>query len=372
MTGLFKFCGDALPFVRAACFGVVLLFASSSSSQTGGVPVSIAQVERAPVHDDIPLSGTVVERRFVRMSPRVAGYIRRVLVDAGDEVEAGDVIVELDDKLAAIELETVKLALEEEKIRYDESVRLRDEAMQLVSKNHIAGSEVASAQAQVAIYGSGVERLTNQLRRERELLNQHTVTAPFAGVVAAKLVEIGQWVETSTALVELSEIAHLRVEASVPQAYFTAVKVGTPVKLQIDALPEQELNAVVSTVIPVGSSVARTFPIRIDINNKKRLLAPGMSAQVRLFVNRAQFALLLPQDAVVRGSNGSETVWRVDSNDGVNAAVKLTVSTGRSMLNLVEVISNDLREGDKVIVHGNERLVDGQTVDIIEEIKPSS
>lgn len=369
MTELFGLWRSAQVSVRAVGLGLVTAFvAVPGLSQPSAVPVSVVRVQSAPVHDEIPLSGTVVARRFVRMSPRVAGYIRRVVVEAGDEVGAGDVIIELDDKLAVIELATVKSALEEAKIRYSEAVRLRDEALQLVSKNHIAGTEVATAQAQVAIVGVGVTRLSAQLRREQEIFNQHTVTAPFAGVIAVKLVEMGQWVETSTALVELSEIAHLRVEVPMPQTYFNVVKVGTPVELRLDALPGLTLDAAVSAVIPVGSSDARTFPLRIDIDNQKRLVAPGMSVMVRVFANRAQFALLLPRDAIVREASGSETVWQVAGNERVTTVNKVSVRTGRSTQNLIEVVSVDLNDGDRVIVHGNERLVDGQTVEIIEEI----
>ena len=153
-----------------------------------------------------------------------------------------------------------------------------------------------------------------------------------------------------------------------PQTYFNVVKVGTPVELRLDALPGLTLDAAVSAVIPVGSSDARTFPLRIDIDNQKRLVAPGMSVMVRVFANRAQFALLLPRDAIVREASGSETVWQVAGNERVTTVNKVSVRTGRSTQNLIEVVSVDLNDGDRVIVHGNERLVDGQTVEIIEEI----
>ena len=252
-----------------------LLLVSYAFAQPAAVPVSVAWVRSAPVQDEIPLSGTVVARRFVRVSPRVEGYVEQIVVDAGDEVTAGAVIVELDKKLAGIEVATVISDLKEARIRYDEVVRQRDEAVQLVSKNHIADTEVAAAEANVAIYAAGVERLSSQLRREQEILARHTITAPFAGVVAAKLVEVGQWVETSTALIELSEVAHLRVEVPVPQIYFAVVKAGTPVVMKFDALPGYTLDAAVSTRIPVGSEVARTFPVHIDIDNRERRLAPG-------------------------------------------------------------------------------------------------
>ena len=349
-----------------------MLLVAGAFAQPAAVPVSVAWVRSASVQDEIPLSGTVAARRFVRVSPRVEGYVQRIVVDAGDEVAVGDVLVELDKELAGIEVATAVSALKEARIRYVEALRQRDEAVQLMSKNHIADTEVATAEAEVAIYGAGVERLSSRARREQEILARHTITAPFAGVVAAKLVEVGQWVETSTALIELSEIAHLRVEVPVPQIYFAVVKAGTPVVMQFDALPGYTLDAVVSTRIPVGNTVARTFPVHIDIDNRERRLAPGMSAQVRLLANRSDHALLLPLDAIVREANGTESVWRVVVNDGVTSGVKVVVQTGRSKRDLIEVAAGGLSEGDRVVVHGNERLSDEQTIKIIEELQPAS
>ena len=182
-----------LALVLAVALGFVTAgLALFTLAQDTAVPVSVVRVASAPVYDEIPLSGTVVARRFVRVSPRVEGYIQRVLVDAGDEVAAGDVILELDKELAGIELERIRAALGEARIRYEETVRQRNEAKQLVSKNHIAGTEVATAEAEVAINRAGVERLSAELRRQQAILNRHTIDAPFAGVVAAKLVEIDQ------------------------------------------------------------------------------------------------------------------------------------------------------------------------------------
>ena len=311
-------------------------------------------------------------RRFVRLSSRVEGYVQRIVVGAGDEVAAGDVIVELDKALAHIALASVNSTLKEAQIRYQDAIRQRDEVVQLVSKSHIADTEVASAEAAVAISSAGVERLAAALRREQEILSRHTITAPFAGVVAAKLVEIGQWVETTAALIELSEISHLRVEVPVPQIYFAAVEVGTPVVMRFDALPGYTLDALVSARIPVGNSLSRTFPVHINIDNRERLVAPGMSVLVRLLANRSEHALLLPADAIVRESGGLESIWQVVINDGVTTVVKVSVQTGRTKRDLVEVSASGLHEGDRVVVHGNERLGDDQLIEIIEELQPAS
>lgn len=91
-----------------------------------------------------------------------------------------------------------------------------------------------------------------------------------------------------------------------------------------------------------------------------------------MLANRSDHALLLPLDAIVREANGTESVWRVVVNDGVTSGVKVVVQTGRSKRDLIEVAAGGLSEGDRVVVHGNERLADEQIIEIIEELQPAS
>ena len=346
----------------------VLSWIPFAAAQESTVPVTVVPVRIAAVNDEIPLSGTVTTRRTVHLSSRVEGYVQEVLVDAGDEVEAGAVIVTLDRRLAEIELSRVRAARAEAKARNDEARRQLSEVMQLVEKQHVAGTTVASAKAEVAIQDAALRRLDTDIVRSRELLQRHTILAPFSGVVSRKLVEVGQWVETSSSLVELSEIERLRVEVGVPQNHFEATQTGTPVTVYFDALPGFILSATVSKKIPIGNSTTRTFPVRIDLDNRDRRIAPGMSANVRLLTNHSPEAMVLPLDAIVREANGDEFVWVVKSVDGVTKGRKTRVTTGRSLDTWIEVNSPDLDAQSKVIVYGNERLDEDQEITIAEEL----
>ena len=337
-------------------------------AQDSAVPVTVVQVRVAAVHDEIPLSGTVATQRSVELSPRVSGYVEEVLVDAGDEVETGAVIVTLDRRLAEIELSRVQAARAEAKARSDEARRQLGEVLQLAEKQHVAGTTVASAKAEVAIQDAALRRLDADIVRSRELLRRHTIVAPFAGVISSKLVEVGQWVETSSSLVELSEIERLRVEVAVPQSHYVATQAGTPVTVHFDALPGFALSAVVSRRIPVGNSATRTFPVRIDLDNRDRRMAPGMSAHVTLLTNHSPNAMMLPLDAIVREAGGNEFVWVVKTHDGVTKGYKSGVTTGRSLGTWVEVDSPELSPDAKVIVYGNERLDAEQAITIAEEL----
>lgn len=355
----------ALPYSAIAWLCVLSVVAVAADTAT---PVTISVAEIAPVFQEVPLNGNVTARRVSSLSPKVDGLIDEILVDEGDSVAAEDVLLRLDKVLAEIELSRAQAALQEARARHKEAIRQRDEAADLVSKKHIAATTYENSIAEVEINSAAVMRLTAEHRRQRELLERHSVRAPFGGVIGRKLVEIGQWVETGSAVFELVEIDVLRIDVPVPQFYFNRVEIGTPAAVSFDALPGLIFEAAVSMKIPVSNPSGRTFPIRIEMDNQTRIKAPGMSARVSLLLQEEgpAAALQLPRDAVVRKPDGSQTVWVVSEENGVLSAVPVVVEVGRAVRGKVEIVSGAVNPGDRVVINGNEILRPGQHVRIIE------
>ena len=208
------------------------------------------------------------------------------------------------------------------------------------------------------------------MSQQEEILSRHIVYAPFDGVITSKEVEVGQWVETSTPLVNLEEISVLRITVPVPQTYFGRITQGTPTTIKFDAYPERSFEASVTMKIPAGNASTRTFPIRIEIQNETGLIAPGMSARVRIKLEHENEAMLLPRDAIVRKPNGSEMLWLFDDTGDQKLARSIPVKSGRAYRNNVEVFATDLKVGDKVIVRGNEILRANQSVYVVSDIQP--
>ncbi|MEM7467896.1 MAG: efflux RND transporter periplasmic adaptor subunit, partial [Pseudomonadota bacterium] len=164
----------------------------------------------------------------------------------------------------------------------------------------------------------------------------------------------------------------LRLEIPVPQYYFQATEVGTPVHIRFDALPDRDIEATISAVIPISDETSRTFRVRIDIPNEEGLLAPGMTAKATLSLagkNQAP-SLLAARDALVRKPNGDTTVWIITTEDGVNKVEEVNVTTGRSFRGGIELVDSELNEGIFTVIRGNEILRPGQTVRVASEVPP--
>ena len=351
----------------------VLLFAAgfAEAQENKAIPVKIMRPVVAPVYEELPLTGSVTTRRLSRLSPEVAGLVARLYVDEGDEVKQGDALLELDRDIADIDRDSVAAQVAEAQARLKEALRQKNEAAQLVEKKHIPPTRYEAALATVAMDSAALERLKKELERQEEIVRRHTISAPFDGVITQKMVEQGEWVRIDTPLLELTEIGWLRVNVPVPQFYFDDVQLGTPVRLTFDAYPDRDFLASVTMKVPMSSEAARTFPIRIDLENRDRLIAPGMSVRVvfQLSDAGAEESLLLSQDAVVRRPDGSESIWVIQPDGEGMKARQVAVRTGRTYRENIEITAGDVHASDRVVVRGNEILRPGQLVEIKEELQ---
>lgn len=349
---------------------LLMLFMATVGAEERPTPVSVVTAKTGELREEVPLTGTVASIRTVRISPKEAGYIESLRVDESNIVRKGDVILELDRQLAELEVARVQAQLNEARARQRELVRQRDEAAELVKKKHIASTAFEAAAAEVEINKAVIQRLETELQRQQVVSERHTVYAPFDGVIAEKLVEVGQWVNSNTPLFSLIELNPLRIEVSVPQFYFNRLNVNTPVSIRYDAIPDQVFTASVTAKIPVSDQIARTFPVFIKIDNTNQVVAPGMSARVtfKLTGEETVKSLLLPRDAVVQKPDGTKTVWIVADKDGAIQAQPVKVITGKNVRANVEIKSEQIAIGDRIVVKGNELLQPGQAVNVIEQL----
>jgi RND family efflux transporter MFP subunit len=347
----------------------LLLKLSTASGQGVSTPVSVVKTANRPVYEEVPYTGDVDTRRTSRISPKVDGFVAAIYVEEGDEVRAGDKLLGLDPDLAEVALKRTAAELEEAHARQREAVRRRQEAAELVKKAHIASTAYEATKSEVEITAAAVERLQAEYQTEQIIVSRQTVYAPFDGLIAEKRVEVGEWVETGNALFDLVEIDHLRIEVAISQRHFAQIVVGAPVAITFDALPEQRFEGKVSVKIPVGQGSTRTFPVRISLSNEERLVAPGMSARVRIRLGKEGNSTLLPRDAVIRKADGSETVWVLQESEGLIKVKAVAVETGRAFGGNVEVLNGTITSGDRVVLRGNERLRPEQVVHITEEVE---
>lgn len=334
------------------------------------LPVSVAPVVRSVIAEEINLTGDLKARRISMLSTEVAGIVEEILVDDGSTVNHGQLLLKLNTELASINHDSANAELAEADADLAEAERRFNELQQLREQNHAALTSVAAAKAQINIARAKRSRAASNLNRMAVLLAKHQIAAPFSGVIRRKLVEIGQWVDTSDPLVELVETARLRLEIPVPQYYFSKMNAKTAAQIRFDAFPKKVVESTVSAIIPINDTTSRTFRIRFDLDNANLALTPGMTAKVALSLRTDESvdSLIVPRDAIVRKPNGEQVVWIIEQLDGVTKVKPISVETGRTYRDGVELTSNNLSAGDLAVVRGNEILRPAQSVRVAEQI----
>jgi RND family efflux transporter MFP subunit len=353
----------ALALLMLLGVSVPLAASAQPAKEDKPSPVTLVQVSETEMQPEVALFGSSVPWRRVLLSPRVAGLASELLVDTGDWVQPGDPIMRLDARLADIAIDMAKARVAAAQAKRQDALRKRDELMSLQKDRHVPETAIETAAAQLEIASAELARERAELARTRELRERHEVTAPFAGMVVEKHAEVGQWLQQDDPVIELVELDTLRIRATLPQRYYPLVKAGAQARVSFDALPDRLFSGRVFARVASGNDSSRSFPVLIDIDNREHLLAPGMSARVWVAVNDAKVsAKTVPRDAVVARAGGERLVWRVREEEGGLKAFPVRVQTARAQGALLEVVSDELGVGDRIVLLGNENLRPGKRV----------
>jgi len=338
-----------------------LAVAAGAAGAQQAAPVATATARETELVEELGLTGSLTSPRTARLSPEVEGRVARVAVEEGDRVEAGDPVVELDAELAELALERAQAAEREARTELADAERRLGEIQALARRQTAAESRVRDLEAEVRRDRAVLQRLAAERATQAGLLRRHVVKAPFAGVVARRLTELGEWVEPGTLLVELVATEWLRLDLQVPQTWFGRVVPGTPARIQLDARSDGTFEARVHQVVPVGDASARTFLTRVRLENPDARMAPGMSARATLRVATGRRGVVVPRDALIRHPDGRIVVWVAEGEGATRVVRERRVRLGPMFGDRVAV-AEGLEAGAEVVVRGNEALQEGQEV----------
>ena len=344
---------------------LVGLLAGAHGQEPQAAPVEVATLKPSGRDRILDLSGTVTAQRRAELSPRVSGLVAAIAADVGDRVRAGQLLLELDDELARLALRRDQAQLEEARTRVREARLLHGEARSLVDKAFLPETRLPASQAEVDIALAAERRIAAQSRESAERVTRHRVSAPFGGVIVRRSTELGEWVDTGDSVFELVATRPLRIDVQVPQERFGELSPETPVLVMPDALPDLRLPGRIAARVPVGDATARTFLVRVLVDDANDRIAPGMSAHVQFRLAEGAGSVAVPRDAILRHADGRAEVWLAASEaDGMVVARRREVRVGRTLGERIEV-ADGLVAGQMVVVRGNERLRDGQPLRVV-------
>ena len=340
-----------------------LFFSAPGVARNSSTAVIIAAAETSVVVEQVPLSGTVISARQARLSTQISGLVELLKVDVGERVKKGDEILRLNGELEQLSLQAKRAELEQARQELEDARRRLSDAERLGRNKTVSANEIASLAAEVDIDGTVVKRLQAEQQQQALRVSQHTLKAPFNGIISAKLVEQGEWVQPGEAVVELVDTDRLVIEFQAPQSVYNNLQQVGKVEVRFDAFPRKSFAARIVAVVPVTDRTSRTFLIRAAIDDPALSLIPGMSASAVLHVRKATTGIVIHRNAIIRYPDGRVAVWVVDNDSGEATVSERLVKTGLSFNGRISITSG-LQAGEWVVINGNESLREGQSVSV--------
>jgi len=324
-------------------------------------PVKVVTVSNKEVQRSVSLVGTAEPRKRSLVASEVAGLVKAFPVKEGQFVSKGRLLASLRTDTLEIRLDSVVASQREAKTRYEQAKKDLNRVQALFAKELVTQKEMDDAVAQESALEKRLSQLEAEIRLVEEQLSKSTIMAPFAGWITKEHTEIGQWVEEGGPVVELVDLSHVEVEVPLPEEFVRNVSAGDRVVAEFDGLPGVEIPGKVFSVVAQADPVSRTFPVKVELINPDLHIKSGMVARVSLNVGEPYAAVVIPKDALVL-KGGKEFVFIVTEGTVTQIPVKPLTHFDE----LVEV-DGPVKEGMQVVVYGNERLLPGQAVRILDD-----
>ncbi len=405
--------------------GTILCPSLRGLAQMPVTKVVVLEAELVEAYRTITLVGTVEPLRRSRVSSEIAGLVDEMPGREGDLIKHGGTVCKLNDdtlrfRLAEEEAELATLLDRHEELlagtRKEELIRLKallDEAvarherwkfeMQRIEKlyagresndkeYHDTKAEFLAAQRREtgaqAAYNLGVEgprkeviaQAAHAVAEQRAVVaraasdrSKTVLRAPFAGYIVERLVEVGEWIPVGGAVVEMVDLASVLVRVDVPESALHYLVVGAPIRVRIDAL-KRSLTGRIKHIMRQADQNARTFPVKIEVDNDEGLIAGGMFARATLPAGPTARVVAVPKDGIVERDKIAYVAKLIPGSQGGMAGILSPVTVGAEVIGphgepYIAITSNNVQPGTQVITRGTERMLPFPTpVEVVDEL----
>lgn len=314
------------------------------------VNVEVMEVRPEPFTHFIQVVGTVEAQRDVRVAAEEGGVVESMLASKGQIVRRGQPLLRLDAGVLSAQLDQAasQAALADETWRRHQQLWERDSV----------GTEMAYLQAK---YHARTARAQARVLSER--MERTVVRAPIGGILDDRTVEVGTLVSPGTPVARIVDVDTVEVVGGVPERYAADIEQGAEVMVAVNALGGREYTGAIDFV---GSSVdggSRTFGVEVTVPNPGLGIKPGMVVDIRIARRTIDEALAVPRHTVMRREDGYIVYVAVPEDGGWRAEARPVVP-GATRGQMV-VIEEGLEAGDRVVVVGQQRVADGDALNVL-------
>ncbi len=352
-----------------------------------------AIVDSGNITQTVTATGTINPVALINVGSQVSGTVVELNADFNDHVKKGQVLLKLDPTIFNAQIRQVEASVASAQASMRLAQANFERNQRLVAQNYVSTLTLDQSRRELDVAKANIKLAEAQLARSQADLNNSVIRAPIDGVVIKRTIDLGQTVAASFTTPNLFQIARdltkMQIDTSVSEADVGALKDGQPARFVVDAYPDREFDASMRQFRLAPNVVQNvvTYNVVLDVENKQELLKPGMTAQVRLVVGNRDNVLRIPtaalrfrlsdeelekeakklkekggkpdaativaaadeDDLSFRSKNEAARQYKIYKLDARNQAVPADIKIGLSNFRYTEVVSGDLKKGDKVV-----------------------
>ena len=388
--------GGKIGRIFAASLGILVLIAGAVFALRSRQPVvevaAAREVNTRQAETLLNASGYVTPRRRATVAAKITGRVTSVLFDEGMSVREGQLLARLDDSDAKRALDAtvadrkssqaaiadLQVQLKYAQISLHRTQQLHDAQVQSEDALDIAGTNVDSLKAKIALAKDQVDASATRIEQAQQNVDNCVIRAPFSGIIVSKDAQVGEMVSplsagggfTRTGIATIVDMNSNEIEVDVNEAYIARVQPGQQVTATLDAYPDWQIPSHVRTIIPTADRQKATVKVRISFDKLDPRILPDMGVKVAFLsaepvktkdknADQAPAAKALIPKGAVHGQGDNAYVFAV--HDG--KLERRAVSLGRAISGDVEVIAG-VNAGDQLVVGGPDNLRDNEQVEI--------
>lgn len=297
----------------------------------------------------VEIQGIVQADKNIEIKPELGGTVENIYVKEGQNVVAGQLLMQLDDAVINNSIDELKTQLALANTTFERQKRLWEQQI---------GSEMQFLQAKTQ-----KETLENNLESLKTQSNKMKITAPFSGIVDEIFPKIGELTSPQMSVIRLINLDNVYIEADVTETYLPIIKVGTETNVYFSSI-DKEVDSKIAQVGNYINPNNRSFKTRINITNTDKTIKPNLLADVKI-LDFQQNGIIIPSTLVQEDQSGNKFVFSVKNINNENVITKNVITIGNEYNNEV-LITEGLTEKDTLVNAGARLVKEGDTVNIVE------
>ena len=308
--------------------------------------VRLKEIEPGALKIQTTYVGYLLPNQRVLMRSEIDGVIEQIIFEEGDEITKDKRLIDISTKELQLKL---KIAIADSNLA-DINIK-RDE--KLASSNLISSAQLDHTRTRAES-----ARLNKELARIS--LKKSLISSPLDGTVKTRLVKVGEFVRKGDKLVEILDLSQVIVKVNIPEMEILEIKIGQKVEVALYIMEEIIFSGKVKNIGLEADSNNRTFPVEIYVENSERRLRPGMLARATFTKSIDGAQIVIPRHTILEKERG-RVVYVFDNGKVFQRDIKV----GLSQQDQVQVLQG-LKKGELIVVEGQNKLSDGEEVNIVD------